>query len=125
MSYSLRFFFFYGSCDHRDLHVRTHSFPTRRSSDLEPYNQIVMPGPVPGIHVLGADRKIVDGRVEPGHDLNRGEGNTAHIAGSRASLSGLRMMKRSEEHTPELQSLMRISYAVFCLQKKNTTITLK
>src|SRR3546814_5748695 len=26
---------------------------------------------------------------------------------------------RSEEHTPELQSLMRISYAVFCLKKKN------
>src|SRR3546814_10196582 len=28
--------------------------------------------------------------------------------------------KRSEEHTSELQSLMRISYAVFCLKKKNT-----
>src|SRR3546814_5485981 len=31
---------------------------------------------------------------------------------------------RSEEHTSELQSLMRISYAVFCLKKKNT-ISLK
>src|SRR3546814_5525324 len=30
---------------------------------------------------------------------------------------------RSEEHTSELQSLMRISYAVFCLKKKNTTKT--
>src|SRR3546814_1267125 len=30
---------------------------------------------------------------------------------------------RSEEHTSELQSLMRISYAVFCLKKKNTTQT--
>src|SRR3546814_16832055 len=29
---------------------------------------------------------------------------------------------RSEEHTSELQSLMRISYAVFCLKKKNKTI---
>src|SRR3546814_4035114 len=29
---------------------------------------------------------------------------------------------RSEEHTSELQSLMRISYAVFCLKKKNTII---
>src|SRR3546814_9520530 len=28
--------------------------------------------------------------------------------------------RRSEEHTSELQSLMRISYAVFCLKKKNT-----
>src|SRR3546814_6899676 len=29
---------------------------------------------------------------------------------------------RSEEHTSELQSLMRISYAVFCLKKKKTTV---
>src|SRR3546814_3084697 len=29
-------------------------------------------------------------------------------------------LDRSEEHTSELQSLMRISYAVFCLNKKNT-----
>src|SRR3546814_10784190 len=31
---------------------------------------------------------------------------------------------RSEEHTSELQSLMRISYAVFCLKKKNKTTTI-
>src|SRR3546814_4118968 len=31
----------------------------------------------------------------------------------------LRAEPRSEEHTSELQSLMRISYAVFCLKKKN------
>src|SRR3546814_19934388 len=30
------------------------------------------------------------------------------------------LQQRSEEHTSELQSLMRISYAVFCLKKKNT-----
>src|SRR3546814_3079842 len=33
----------------------------------------------------------------------------------------LRHGKRSEEHTSELQSLMRISYAVFCLKKKKKT----
>src|SRR3546814_6886691 len=33
----------------------------------------------------------------------------------------LRPDHRSEEHTSELQSLMRISYAVFCLKKKNNT----
>src|SRR3546814_9809709 len=38
---------------------------------------------------------------------------------SRRSASGA----RSEEHTSELQSLMRISYAVFCLKKKNKTTT--
>src|SRR3546814_8374554 len=31
-----------------------------------------------------------------------------------------RVLERSEEHTSELQSLMRISYAVFCLKKKKT-----
>src|SRR3546814_8620637 len=34
-------------------------------------------------------------------------------------LASAREAKRSEEHTSELQSLMRISYAVFCLKKKN------
>src|SRR3546814_2348508 len=36
-----------------------------------------------------------------------------------ASSEGERRRQRSEEHTSELQSLMRISYAVFCLKKKN------
>src|SRR3546814_7581745 len=40
-----------------------------------------------------------------------------HLSGGRPS--GVR---RSEEHTSELQSLMRISYAVFCLKKKNNKI---
>src|SRR3546814_3153120 len=35
--------------------------------------------------------------------------------------SGRRAYARSEEHTSELQSLMRISYAVFCLKKKKKT----
>src|SRR3546814_2430864 len=38
------------------------------------------------------------------------------LEGSVRKLGG----RRSEEHTSELQSLMRISYAVFCLKKKNT-----
>src|SRR3546814_1660553 len=37
------------------------------------------------------------------------------------SLFGLLGQARSEEHTSELQSLMRISYAVFCLKKTKTT----
>src|SRR3546814_3541075 len=36
---------------------------------------------------------------------------------------GIPIFSRSEEHTSELQSLMRISYAVFCLKKKNTITT--
>src|SRR3546814_10720295 len=37
--------------------------------------------------------------------------------------AGAPFIERSEEHTSELQSLMRISYAVFCLKKKNTYCT--
>src|SRR3546814_6914788 len=44
-----------------------------------------------------------------------GDGITTYALGFDAS--------RSEEHTSELQSLMRISYAVFCLKKKNNTPT--
>src|SRR3546814_2084706 len=53
--------------------------------------------------------------------------STTDFGGNRADRSPLRLMvvlvlhykpNRSEEHTSELQSLMRISYAVFCLKKK-------
>src|SRR3546814_7337519 len=51
-----------------------------------------------------------------GHAARRGVGEGAP-GRSRLCLSRFR---RSEEHTSELQSLMRISYAVFCLKKKTT-----
>src|SRR3546814_9590590 len=41
----------------------------------------------------------------------------------RVAVPSGRTRCRSEEHTSELQSLMRISYAVFCLKKKKHTIT--
>src|SRR3546814_4474208 len=44
------------------------------------------------------------------------------LAKSFYNLAHLGDLFRSEEHTSELQSLMRISYAVFCLKKKNTHI---
>src|SRR3546814_2876695 len=40
-----------------------------------------------------------------------------------AIMDGVSSMMRSEEHTSELQSLMRISYAVFCLKKKKHKYT--
>src|SRR3546814_8055375 len=40
------------------------------------------------------------------------------LQGADLRALGARMVVRSEEHTSELQSLMRISYAVFCLKKK-------
>src|SRR3546814_1836173 len=44
----------------------------------------------------------------------------AHRADQATGLQDLAIGLRSEEHTSELQSLMRISYAVFCLKKKKT-----
>src|SRR3546814_1823138 len=41
--------------------------------------------------------------------------------GEALPLGGRQLLERSEEHTSELQSLMRISYAVFCLKTKNNT----
>src|SRR3546814_6991456 len=55
-------------------------------------------------------------------------GNSAIPASTALRLDGIPFSRmenmcatRSEEHTSELQSLMRISYAVFCLKKKTTT----
>src|SRR3546814_7486554 len=39
---------------------------------------------------------------------------------ARLRLGRIKYLRRSEEHTSELQSLMRISYAVFCLKKTKT-----
>src|SRR3546814_8100905 len=43
------------------------------------------------------------------------------IYADRKIWAAMALRRRSEEHTSELQSLMRISYAVFCLKKKNKT----
>src|SRR3546814_3859986 len=43
------------------------------------------------------------------------------LRGALEEAFGASDAERSEEHTSELQSLMRTSYAVFCLQTKNTT----
>src|SRR3546814_1727281 len=54
----------------------------------------------------------------------RGKPRGFVIAGQAAVECGDQVVARSEEHTSELQSLMRISYAVFSLKKKNQQIQL-
>src|SRR3546814_6920648 len=54
--------------------------------------------------------KVVSGEAKPSQALRSGRGSSMGLA--------IDAVKRSEEHTSELQSLMRISYAVFCLKQK-------
>src|SRR3546814_7346585 len=53
------------------------------------------------------------------YDINVGGGNAFLTLTKHRDVSSV---ERSEEHTSELQSLMRISYAVFCLKKKISTL---
>src|SRR3546814_10718808 len=52
-------------------------------------------------------------RLEPGEVFNK------ELEDTQLECQSVAEQRRSEEHTSELQSLMRISYAVFCLKKKN------
>src|SRR3546814_5197176 len=64
----------------------------------------------------------VGGEVAFGERRQDDDDQLAGHLGPRADLEGGGQRgagRRSEEHTSELQSLMRISYAVFCLKKKN------
>src|SRR3546814_5418597 len=56
---------------------------------------------------------------QPGEDQHDDRYRVVEEGGEAEALASL----RSEEHTSELQSLMRISYAVFCLQKQQHTNT--
>src|SRR3546814_4076264 len=59
----------------------------------------------------------------PGRGVRPSQGNPVRRDSTQAAdrRHGVRSVRRTEEHTSELQSLMRISYAVFCLKKKKTT----
>src|SRR3546814_1022917 len=71
---------------------------------------------------FSADLDCRCGRAELLYHEHIGYQHTARNPAQQARAQG---DHRSEEHTSELQSLMRISYAVFCLKKKNiTTFTL-
>src|SRR3546814_5090095 len=141
---NISYFFFECSGALQDLHVLTHSCPTRRSSELHAVGKVrgalgdqaqrhaiftaFLGNPfenlarrLPGADVLRRnvamrlladeqDRalrlaarpyRIVEGQARQHRDDDAGD-----------------IRRRSEEHTSELQSLMRISYAVFCLKKK-------
>src|SRR3546814_5227088 len=95
----------------------THSFPTRRSSDLHG---------AAGVRPARYWRRQF-GAARLGQIDERRHGSALAVVGAiRVALvlrtvlaKGRQWGGRSEEHTSELQSLMRISYAVFFLKKKH------
>src|SRR3546814_4775290 len=71
-----------------------------------------------------AEARSGDAHVAVDAALAHGDGCTARTHGKRRARFAdvhAHARQRSEEHTSELQSLMRISYAVFCLKKKKKT----
>src|SRR3546814_8732626 len=76
-------------------------------------------GRVVGQQAGDIDRTIAPKALQP-RDVG-GIGLADIFVGRIGRKRGVRAPPRSEEHTSELQSLMRISYAVFCLKKKSKT----
>src|SRR3546814_6505799 len=87
------------------------------------------PGPAKIVERVRSGRLVLDGDVILPADgetvverrklaLNGQMSVAVALKGGRFAGSEARYRGRSEEHTSELQSLMRISYAVFCLKKK-------
>src|SRR3546814_5321215 len=124
-------YFVYSYGNPRALHVLPHPFLTRRSSVLDVRDFSLMAYGAAGGMLLPAALDLIPLRavVIPPHpglfsalgllstDQVFHESESAYVVFSPDSA------ERSEEHTSELQSLMRISYAVFCLTKTNTTPT--
>src|SRR3546814_2559042 len=93
----------------------THSFPTRRSSDLidDPKPSSTSASRISTKAVFST--KLLCARIRRvRRSLPPSPIKTFSFVRTRPT--------RSEEHTSELQSLMRISYAVFCLKKKKNSI---
>src|SRR3546814_3881774 len=76
---------------------------TRSPASMSPETSVLVPSPAP--------MRTITACGWPSTSLYSGARRAPTSADTAAS--------RSEEHTSELQSLMRISYAVFCLKKKN------
>src|SRR3546814_8613642 len=97
------------------------------ATDEHPARRVV------GDSVLNLDLPVVDARVDDLETRQHVIGGVEHLIFGHARTFqvllqherdlafGTWLDQRSEEHTSELQSLMRISYAVFCLKKKKNT----
>src|SRR3546814_5939378 len=93
--------------------------PAVLAADSTPRAQVAGVAQAIEDHYFDADRgrDIAQG-LRSAADAGRFDARTSPQALAEALTARLKPLDRSEEHTSELQSLMRISYAVFCLKKK-------
>src|SRR3546814_6626136 len=111
------------AADRRDQPLRV-AFVARDPA-VEPLDRAVQHPGADRVHMAhvrqvdGVDRTLY--RVQPvGQVMQAGDGQIARKPNDRPALADFlsKLSGRSEEHTSELQSLMRTSYAVFCLKHK-------
>src|SRR3546814_2375521 len=80
--------------------------------------------------IVGGEKRVEAARPDVDEHGLHGADQFAHVRGPARFVAGVEQAPglvvgdRSEEHTSELQSLMRISYAVFCLKKKKANANL-
>src|SRR3546814_2885363 len=86
---------------------------SRFHGELTAFRQDMHAHPELGFQEIRASDRVAKALTALGYQVHRNVGKTGVVG----VLDG---KSRSEEHTSELQSLMRISYAVFCLKKKNS-----
>src|SRR3546814_9419272 len=116
---------------HPDRHIQTTAFPTRRSSELikkaDPPSKVVGAFQQVAVAQQEAERDRSEARAWAQQLLARAEGDAAAFdkvyQQYKLAPEVTKRRMRSDEHTSELQSLMRISYAVFCLTQTKTNYT--
>src|SRR3546814_9427692 len=92
-----------------------------RTDTLFPYTTLFRSADPHHAAAVAPDR--VEQRRQPVRDVRGAHAvDQAQPAGLVVGVEHVDQRQRSEEHTSELQSLMRISYAVFCLKKKTTPL---
>src|SRR3546814_7240322 len=100
-----------------------YSFPTRRYSDCHQVDDVEQTIPDSALMLRACGPIFSLQRRPPRHPAGARRTEIASLPLVRCPLQESKTMSknRSEEHTSELQTLMRISYAVFCLKKKTNT----
>src|SRR3546814_1619786 len=95
-----------------------------RTDTLFPYTTLFRSFPShmsPGLRGTQIPKANQIGKILAWRGKGGGTSELSRVSHLSAGEGGQRLGHRSEEHTSELQSLMRISYAVFCLKKKTKT----